>query len=61
MVQVSGTGYNDQGEVHLLKSFSSEQAKQAIYNLLEVSVNTLLLLKGLKYTSPVAIVIIKNV
>ncbi|KAL4113218.1 hypothetical protein QTP88_016882 [Uroleucon formosanum] len=35
---VSGTGYNDQGEVHLLKSFSSDQAKQAIYNLLEVGV-----------------------
>ncbi|XP_050523853.1 calcium-transporting ATPase type 2C member 1 isoform X1 [Daktulosphaira vitifoliae] len=35
---VSGTGYNDQGEVHILKSLSSEATKQSIYNLLEVGV-----------------------
>ncbi|XP_050431382.1 calcium-transporting ATPase type 2C member 1 isoform X2 [Adelges cooleyi] len=35
---VSGTGYNDQGEVQLLKSFTSDTAKQSIYNLLEVGV-----------------------
>lgn len=40
MIQVSGTGYNDQGEVHLLKSCSSDLAKQAVYNLLEVCIFT---------------------
>lgn len=36
LAEVSGAGYNDQGEIHIHKCDSLERAKEAIYDLLEV-------------------------
>jgi hypothetical protein len=36
LLQVSGAGYNDQGEIHIHKCDSADRARESIYSLLEV-------------------------
>jgi hypothetical protein len=36
LLQVSGAGYNDQGEIHIHKCDSPDRARESIYTLLEV-------------------------
>ena len=36
LLQVSGAGYNDQGEIHINKCDSPDRARESIYTLLEV-------------------------
>ena len=36
LLQVSGAGYNDQGEIHIHKCDSPDSARESIYTLLEV-------------------------
>jgi hypothetical protein len=36
LLQVSGAGYNDQGDIHIHKCDSLDRARESIYTLLEV-------------------------
>lgn len=36
LLQVSGAGYNDQGEIHIHKCDSPDRARESIHTLLEV-------------------------
>jgi hypothetical protein len=36
--QVSGAGYNDQGEIHIHKCDSLDRARESIYTVLEVRI-----------------------
>jgi len=36
LLQVSGAGYNDQGEIHIHKCDSPDRARESVYTLLEV-------------------------
>ena len=38
VLQVSGAGYNDQGEIHIHKCDSVDRARDSIYSLLEVRI-----------------------
>jgi hypothetical protein len=41
LLQVSGAGYNDQGEIHIHKCDSLDRARESIYTLLEVRTRAL--------------------